>query len=338
MDEFKLNISGASDYPERIRMLVVGQAGSGTTELGVSFPNPVFANSGSDLTTLARIGNVPYVNVNSIKDLYLLKLALDRPAKAREELFGRCIDTLVIDRIEEMQRLVLLERLTSEGRSDTTAGDWGWIASRFHSIFTGLSQLDLNLLVLSRTKEVNLSDDQVEIKPALGGAFCEGIHKYVDFSLLMGPYHSSLDEASLGEADVDGWLQPKLFQDETEVVPLMSLQCRASSSSGWVNDKTGTLPAELPVNDDIFTTIQTYVKGVELVDSDTLIVEIPSEINDEKSDSPSETQVEETLPEIKEEYICNGCSAIFTEKTWSDLSKMKFGKSYCKDCYKTKDR
>lgn len=338
MDEFNVHMSGSGEYPDRIRMLVVGESGTGTTRLGASFPNPIFANSGSDLTTLARIGNVPYVNVSSIRDLYLLKIALDRPAKAREELFGMCIETLVIDRIEEMQRLVLLDRLASEGRSDTTAGDWGWIASRFHSIFTGLSQLDLNLLVLSRTKEVNLADDRVEIKPALGGAFCEGLHKYVDFSLLMTPYRVSSDESSLGEADLDDWLQPKLFEEEAETVPLMSLQCKASSSSGWVNDKTGTLPAELPVNDKIFATIQEYVKGVELVDSDTLVVKIPLEINDEQPDSPSETQVEKTLPDIKEEYICNGCSAIFTEKTWSDLSKMKFGKSYCKDCYKTKDR
>ena len=298
---FELHTAGADEYPSRLRMLVVGAPGSGKTTLAASFPHAIFASSGGDLTTLSRSGSVPYVNVDTIKDLYLLKQALDRPAEERTELFGQRVDTLVIDTVDELQRLLLWEHVRNEGRTDTVAGDWGWIAERFHSIFTGFKQVDINLVILARTKDVQYGESKAVIQPALGGAFTESIHKYVDISAYLYALPDATDE------DIERTLR---------FAPLGYVP--------WANDKTGILPLTMPSSYETLLNILEQFRSVELPESSIRTVEIPQPVPEESEDAEPSA----------ENYVCDSCTTEFSEKTWSDLSNAKFKKTLCKDCYK----
>jgi hypothetical protein len=332
MQQFELRTAGGDEYPNRLRMLVVGPPGAGKTTLAASFPNPIFATAGGDLTTLSRIGTVPYVNVGSIKDLYYLKLALDRPTEEITELFGRKVETLVIDTVDELQRILLWEHVSNEGRTDTVAGDWGWIAERFHTIFQGLKQLDLHLLVLARTKDVHYSNDRVVIQPALGGAFAESVHKYVDVSAYLEATRDATYESwvrRLDPQDVD----VQRDEDQIKITPLSgdnvkrTLHVAPWPHLPWTNDKTASLPEAIDATQaDLFLNIWQMMSDVQLPESGIQTVEVPQPEPD--------VQGEQQSPDDGEEFVCEACTVHFSEKTWSDLSKMKFSKVLCGDCYK----
>lgn len=320
---FELHTAGADEYPNRLRMLVVGRPGSGKTTFGTRFPNPIFASAGGDLTTLSRSGNVPYVRVDTLKDLYLLKQALDRPAEERTELFGREIETLVIDTVDELQRLLLWDHVRNEGRTDTVAGDWGWIADRFHSIFQGFKQVDINLVILARTKDVQYGESHAVIQPALGGAFAEAVHKYVDISahLYALPDAEALYAALRVEGDGD---QIEII-DSSELAIERVLRFAPLSHVPWASDKTGTLPISMSVDGQTVSNILERFSSVELPESSIRTVEIPQPVPEQSEEVAASTEVD---------YLCDNCTETFTEKTWSDLSNAKFKKTLCKNCYK----
>ena len=328
MEQFDLHTAGADEYPKRLRMLIVGPPGSGKTHLASTFPNALFACSGGDLTTLSHRGNVPYVNVDTLKDLYLLKQALDRPIEERTELFGREIDTLVIDTVDELQRLLLWEHVRNEGRTDTVAGDWGWIAERFHFIFEGLKQVDIHLVILARTKDVQYGESHAVLQPALGGAFAEAIHKYVDVSSYLqavpnfdvAKYVQDLSVSQFGTST--GEIEIKA--PEPEVSTLRYLRFTSLPYVPWANDKTATLPATLPADDQTFLNIWERFSSVQLQESNSQVVEIPQQT----------VETPEGAEPSAEEYVCDNCTDTFAEKTWKDLSNVKFKKTLCGNCYK----
>jgi len=160
MTEVTINVAGDSEYPEYLRMLVVGQPGVGKTTLASNFPNPLWINAGCGITTLARMGDIPYVNVNNEMDLFAVKQLLDRGPQEREYVLGRPVDTLVVDTVDELQRILMAERLNTERRSETKMEDWGWLNARFHAIFGGLTQLPLNVVFIAHTKDVSVGEDR----------------------------------------------------------------------------------------------------------------------------------------------------------------------------------
>lgn len=379
MSDLVVNIAGADEFPSTVKALVVGQPGVGLADFATSFPNPIWANMGSNLTTLARLGSVPYVNVSGEKDLFALKVALDRPEAERTALFGRPIETLVIDSVDELQSLMMANRLVKEGRTETKVDDWGWIAKRLNSIFKGITNLDINIVILCHTKEVNLGPETVAVKPGLGGAFCEGIHEYVDFSLYMRAYTDVLDthiEMTLEEAATEMSpaqrleLQDAMYnvsvhptvEDTDEITVTVPLDdeevhryvfASPQFEAEWVHDKTGTLPYRFPVDKDTYSVFVESMGEVNLNESSSIEIDLTT-----PSPEPEPTPTEPTVTEVQQNveapgvevdptdtssttddeqvYICTDCNSHFGEKTWSDLSNMRFNTTLCGSCYKSK--
>lgn len=325
MSEIELNFSGQEEYPTHIRMLVVGQPGVGKTTLASHFPNPLWVNAACGIPTLARIGGIPYINFSSEMDLFAVKELID--SGKSEELAGFPIETLVIDSVDELQRLLMLERLRNEHRSETKLEDWGWLNTRLHAIFSGLIQLPVNLVIISHTKEVNVNDDVI-FKSALAGQFCEHIHEYVDMSLFMKASTITIDDEDDESSDefiVDRWLLS---------TPLIEAE--------WINDKTGTLPHVLKADENIFNVITDSMKNVTLPKSHKVMVQIASEESDPEPE-PEEDKPHTSLEEVKArrsndtDDVCTECGASVKAKTWSDLSKMRFNTVLCGDCFKSKE-
>lgn len=364
----ELHLTGAAQWPTRIRTLIAGAPGVGKTTVAASFPNPIFANAGSGLTSLAQLGKIPFVNIGSELDLYNLKVALDRPAEEREKLFGMPLDTLVIDCLDEFQRVVMAERLINAGRKEFEYKDWNWISDRLNAIFLGLKQLDMHLVVVAHTKEVF---DGEGVKPAIAGSFAEGIFQYVDTALLMHAIPSyevmPVDDPVVTEELGGGELTIEL---STETPVYRFFDATARPGAEWVHTKLA--PLEPKINaEDLFSKLEESLYNITLGDSEThtidpdnieeeaveievgemdtpILTETPVHPEDrdglaavaglEDAEIPGQMTVDEVLALIEEDNPelnhCADCNEKVTSETWKDLSNMKFGKTLCSVCYK----
>jgi hypothetical protein len=348
MDHFNVNVSGDAEFPSRVRALVVGQPGVGKTDLGTRFPNPLFVHAGSNLTTLAQIGDIPYVTFGAEKDLHNVKVALDRSAEEREALFGRPIDTLVIDTVDQIQRIMMAGRLARENRTDPEYTDWNWIANRLHAIFDTLYKLDVNLVILAHTKDVNIDPDRISFKPALAGAFCDGVHEYVDYSLLLHAQPAVAElvvngDASAEESDLEVHLDgiPTILPyfgevQESTTITRRTLHAAPRVEAEWVSDKTGTLPASIDVDDDDFFALLDVRPA--LVRSAMIEVDISKPVEAPPTAEEVVAEANGDITTEPSEYTCTNCATQFTEKTWADLSSMRFKEILCGTCYKEKDK
>jgi hypothetical protein len=243
LNGLNVSFSGMEEFPSRLRVLLAGQAGVGKTTFASNFPNPLWVNAACGLTTLARIGGIPFINFSCEMDLFAVKQMIESD---HEKVLGFKIETLVVDSVDEMQRVLLSERLKSENRSETKLEDWGWLSNRMHAIFSGLTQLPVHVVFVCHTKEVTFFDNTI-FKPALAGQFCEHIHEYVDMSLLM---HASTLVDDDENFDVKRWVV-STPQFEAE----------------WVHDKTGTLPPKFEANEESCVNILDGFSSVDLTPS-----------------------------------------------------------------------
>jgi hypothetical protein len=314
-DQLAVNISGDQQFPKHLRMLVVGQPGVGKTTFASRFPNPLWVNAACGLPTLARIGGIPFVDFNVESDLFNVKRMIES-GEAQDSL-GRDIDTLVVDSVDEMQRLLLVERLRSQNRSETKLDDWGWLNSRLHAIFAGLADLDeigVHIIYIAHTKDVNVGDDVI-FKPALGGQFCEHIHEYVDMSL---------------------WMRASTIVDEDSTTVDRWLLSTPHIEAEWVNDKTGCLPPKLAVDENVFSVIHDLFNDVTVEPSSVVEIQF-AEDSDDSTDVEAEVKPEPQKNISQDtEDVCNDCGSAIEAKTWSDLSKMRYNVALCGSCFKSR--
>lgn len=196
----KVRVAGQSEFPYHLRMLVVGDHYVGKTALAQTAPAPLFVVFGNaDKTTLAKEGS-RYVEVTTEGEIMELKESLQ--SEDRDSLFGGPIETLVFDTIDELQRVLLVNRLNADRRINTSRDDWGWLGIRMNAIIRGMSSLDLNIIYLSETKV----DEAGTIRPGLQGMFVDQIHNFVDMSSLLTVEPMEEEESSgpeIGDADID---------------------------------------------------------------------------------------------------------------------------------------
>ncbi len=267
--EFELRTSGADEYPKNLRMLVGGAPGVGKTRLALTAQNPLWVAARPGMTTLAGAG-VPYVDVYEEGQLFTLKKALDNPPEIREEIFGRPINTLVVDTVDELQRRLLMGRLEKERRTEVKADDWNWIAQRMNRIFDGLGALDLDIIYLVHLKEVGGFDDPFIVKPNLQGGFVEQIHSHVDMSLLLHrtTIYTAPEPVEILEGEETDPVA--VLPEAAEVESQAFLVTLGDYASEWVNDKTNTLDPYFDVNfeDDV-------QRIRDAVFDDTILEELP---------------------------------------------------------------
>lgn len=253
----KVHKTGSSEYGQYVRMLVAGQPGSGKTRFAATAPNPVFANARGGLMSIAEKG-VRYINITSEAEMLQMKLMLDGFGMDVEQHFHGPVETLVIDTLDEFQRILLSERLTSMKRSETTAADWGWLSQRMHTIVEGLCKLPMHIIFVTHLKEItDGATGQLWYKPSLQGSFCDQVSQYVDLSLLVQAQHFSSGGPQLIE---ELGRDPYLSEDEAVHIDYRFLRTYPSSMFEWIKDFSGALPPEMQLNfNDDFGIIQQHI-------------------------------------------------------------------------------
>lgn len=230
MANVKIQRTGAADYGQFIKALICGNPGSGKTLISSTFPNPLYASAEGGLMSIAD-RNIPYVKIESSQDLLAVKHAVDQVPSVREQLLGFPVDTVVIDTIDEIQRILIRERLEETKRDSMSLPDWGWLGEQMQAIIRGFRNLDLNVVITCHLKEVQDNESgRVWFEPGLQGAIGKQISAYVDLALLL-----------------KSQTRTKIIDNVAQSVQERQLIALPDVSHEWVKDRSGKLPPAIEV-------------------------------------------------------------------------------------------
>ena len=274
----EVRTSGRDEYPKYLRMLITGEHGVGKTRLASTSPDPLWIACSPGIATLSQF-RVPFVSVETEEQLLEVKTLLEAEPAAREAVLGHPVNTLVVDCVDELQRLLMLDRLRKERRSEISFDDWNWISQRMNAIFTGLNSLEMHIIYITHLKDV-VDGDKVTYKPAIQGSFIDQIHNYVDISSVL------VGEGLVDSATIDEW---EISKGDTNVTENSRFLITVPTKhTKWTNDKTLVTGGVIDVNfeDDILEVVG-------------FMEELRSFLPDSTSvESPPEETVEETVENI----------------------------------------
>ena len=239
-EKLLIEFSGKKDLTKYVRMLLAGEAGSGKTKFALTAPNPIWASAYPDKFALAKATNTRYVNINSEQDLLLLHKAL------KEGLVEA--DTVVIDRVDEIQRRMFINRMISEKRDFLKNEDWNWMEAKLNQIAKGFCDLELNVIFICQTRDNGGFDGQDFVtKPDIQGGFAQDIYSYVDYALHL---ERNLSEVELETIFEEVGTNKTIFQDISLEILGSQFRTKPSTRYPWIFDRTETL--------DTFTSADNY--------------------------------------------------------------------------------
>lgn len=287
----KIRRTGASDYGKYIKALVFGQPGAGKTLISSTFPNPLYASAEGGLMSIAD-RDIPYVDIRSSEDLLAIKNSVDQDPDIRAEILGFPVDTIVIDTIDEIQKILIAERLKATRNSAMQLQDWGWLSEQMRAMVRGFRNVPIHVVFTCHLKEVTDGESgRVSYKPGLQGGISDDIAGYVDLSLL-------IDTALVNET-VDGKLR------KVEKRTLLTTQ---TVKYPFLKDRSGKLPHEMEVNftDDFERINQIIFGNVHIAEGIEYDVETPQPVlTEEPAPEPVAEPVKPPVPveEIKPEPV-----------------------------------
>lgn len=267
--------TGVAEYGRWIKVLICGDPGAGKTLISSTFPNPIYASAEGGLMSIADRG-LPYVQIKSSEDLLSLKMALEQEPSVREKLLGAPIDTLVVDTIDEIQRILIRERLESQKKESMALQDFGWLAEQMRSTIRGLRNLEMNVVFTAHLKSSEDSETGRQFhRPGLQGGIADELPGYVDLALLLKA-------------------RPvvRVVGNESRRVIVRTLQTYPDPMHPWVKDRSGKLPQEFNVTfqDDYKRIEEVIYGGIDGGAGDEVVVEAAV--------APVTPLVETTVPAI----------------------------------------
>lgn len=353
--------TGASDYGKYTKALICGDPGAGKTLISSTWPNPLFASAEGGLMSIAD-RDIPYVKVGALDDLVRVKNALDQDSDVRAQVFGFEIDTVVIDTIDEVQQIMIRERLQNERIESMRLADWNWLNEQMTALIRGFRNLDMHVVFTCHLKEASDSETgKTWIKPGLQGGSADKIAAYVDLALVLKTA-----------------LRTEVVGDEAQRVQKRSLQTFPDSMHPWIKDRSGKLPQEFEVNfTDDFKRIEELIFGesslpegavTELQEKEVAVEPVApvepepvavaqepvkepvAELPQEEAVAPPEPKTEETpeqsgprnrLPEGVTpndlghgvNIFCTQCGNELEDENRADLSRIRYRKILCKPCF-----
>lgn len=344
--------TGNAEYGRYIKALICGFPGSGKTLLSSTFVNPFYASAEGGLMSIAD-RNVPYIDIKSSTDLLAFKHAVDQDPKTRQEILGFPVDTVVIDTIDEVQRILIRERLEEQKKEAMQLQDWGWIGEQMAAIIRGFRNLPLNVVFTCHLKETTDSDSgKVWMEPGLQGAIAGQIPAAVDLALLL--------RTTTVAAVEDGQAIKKFVR---------LLVTQPDSQHRWVKDRSGKLPPEVEVDfesdykrlyeyiyGDLDTDVEPEPEVVSQVEppanpepltsnESTTVVSEP-DVADETSlvtepktiaKQPETTVVDTPAPPKKDALVCEECG-VEVDQDRADISRIRFRRILCLEDFKAEGR
>lgn len=324
------------EYGRYIKALFCGDPGAGKTLISSTFPNPLYASAEGGLMSVADRA-VPFVKIEAIEQLQIIRANLSQPAEVRQTLFGMPVDSIIVDTIDEVARLLVRERLEANKKEQMAMADWGWLGDQLRAIIRSFRNLDMHVVFTCHLKSAEDSETgRIFFKPAIQGAVGDEIAGYVDLALLLKAQPMS-----------------RVVGNETERVLYRYLQTYPDPTHPWIKDRSGRLPQEFEVTfENDFDRMNHLIYGegeVEVEVATPEVEEEPQAVPEESVPEPShsdpqetETPVEQNLtdgvddsPPVGEmPYTCADCGTGFDNPDQKDLSEFKIGRHLCAPCYR----
>lgn len=259
MSSLKIRRTGASDYGQVTKALIAGNPGAGKTLISSTWPSPFYASAEGGLMSVAD-RSLPYTDIRKISDLLALKTVLAQSKEAVTEQFGFPVETVVVDTIDEIQRILIRERLEETKRDALALGDWNYLAEQMGAIVRGFRNLHMHVIFTCHVKEVTDSDTgRVSYKPQMQGSFSDQIAAQVDLALLLRTATKT-----------------EIVDNKPEKVTRRILQTYPDTMYEWIKDRSGKLPKEIDVDFHTdFARINEWIFGnVHLDEEKTKEVEV----------------------------------------------------------------
>jgi hypothetical protein len=360
--------TGNKEYGRYIKVLLCGDPGAGKTLLSSTFPDPFFVSAEGGMMSIAGRG-LPYADVHSSEELLQLKNIFDQPKPVREQMLGTAmgsdqpipVQTVVIDTIDQISRILIDERKTANKKDTLAIADWGWLGDQVRAIITGFRNLPMHVVFTCHLKQADDSETgRVFFKPALSGQVSDEIAGMVDLALWLKQTPMTVIEDNQSVRKIVRLLQT--FQDP---------------SHQWVKDRSGKLPQEFDVdfktdfnrlNDLIFgdipdetpesTEVEEPLEATdppEIVEEPAASTDVETEVSVEPNNSaavepeaePETPVVAETGTEVAEPpagvdaetgevtgFTCEKCGTVFDNEDQRDLCKIKRVPIMCTKCYR----
>lgn len=235
----------ASDYEmaDNLKCLCHGNSGAGKTYLGATAVNPILALCElQGLRTIRRVNpDATVVMIDSTEDLRELLADLRRMHTSKD---GCPYDTVVLDSLTEMQRIIKSEIIEKAGsaRETPTQGEWGIIIDRTINVARAFRDLPMHVLVLTLSEE-QFTDEGRFIRPSVSGKKLP--NDLAGFFNLTGYVYKRMNEDNEMEHRVlfdgiDGYLtkgDPDLSMNEIPHWPSWVRRCYNKGTRGAAPDK-----------------------------------------------------------------------------------------------------
>lgn len=182
--------TGSGDFPQHIKALIQGPPKCGKTSLLATAPGIVIADLESEANGLQSIAhlNIPYVTIDHPDRLQQLLFVMRDEglrAKAAEQMGIAKIETVAVDTLDALQKLLKKNRMVTERKSKFERDDWGWLLDEMRQIINAFNALPLNVIYTVHTTTKQDDDEKMITMPGLQGAIAEEIAGMVGYSLLM---------------------------------------------------------------------------------------------------------------------------------------------------------
>lgn len=315
--------TSAADFPKHIKALICGPAGSGKTLISTTFPNPWFLSAEGGLMSIIE-RDIPYTvlpdkkGTSTYDALQQVVMRLDQPPGVRLKQFGFPVDTLVIDTIDEVSRLLLSERKKKEHHDVATLQDYGWLKDTLTLFVQSLRAMDIHVVLTCHLKSKDINEESL-IFPAIEGGFSERVADYVDLAMILKSGIKTATGASGTTRVIERYLQT--FPDSID----------------WIKDRSGKLPQEFPVNfDDDYLRLATLIYGKDKLPTVTDPDEAEAvEAQEENTSDAAEAVVEAVSDPVAEpRYECAECQTKFDDEDQHDSTMIKFERVLCAKCAK----
>lgn len=311
--------TGSAEYGRWIKILICGEPGSGKTLISSTFPEVFYASAEGGLMSIAD-RNIPFVEIRSTEELFELKTYLEMDVKARAQMLGGPVSTIVVDTIDEVQRIFIKERLKDQKKNTMSLQDYGWLGDQMKSLITGFRNLDLNVVFTCHVRSVQDEEaSRLIYKPGLVGQTADGIPGYVDLSLLLSSR-----------------ITTKVVDNESKQVVLRTLRSFPDLQYPWIKDRSGKLPPEIEVNffDDyqrIYDLIFAKIDSLPNTEPKPLAIVPAKKPVPQKPATPSIPVIGEVS---EEDFKCESCGDVFKDSDQAALSNIRKRKILCRTCYK----
>lgn len=179
-----IEFSGKKNVSKYVRVLAAGEVGAPLTKFATSFPKPVWLACNPNFNELAQHHNYPYINIDNDESL------LDIKNLIKDNVIN--CDTVVIDRLDELQRKMFLKRMIQEKRDFLKSEDWNWMEAKMNQIIGAFCGLEKNVVILCAVKDTGGFDGQDFVtRPDIQGGFSNDIYSYVDYAFLITSDYTS---------------------------------------------------------------------------------------------------------------------------------------------------